>query len=212
MKRPEQYRAMALCAPGLERIDMSLLHELEPSFANTIHEIQKPPAANVLSLHSPAMEVLTDFCRHQPLMVEQHTGVEVAREMMRRSHSEVCVVIDAQERFRGVLSRDDLESQKVIREIGESRVGRSEVTVERVMTPKSGIKTIDLREFQLANIGDLLSRMHRNGEKHLIVAETSTPSVRGIVSAEGIARRMHMPVDVSERALSFSDICRIIAR
>lgn len=191
---------------------MSVLHELEPSFTNTIRDIQRPPAVNVLSLHSPAMEVLTDFCRQQPLMVEQNTTVDVAREMMRRTHSDLFLVIDAQEAFRGILSQDDLESEKVMKEIGQSRLRRSEVTVEHVMTPRNRLRAIDLREFQLANIGDVLSRMRHNGEHHMLVAETKRPSIRGIVSADGIARRMHTPVLISERAVSFSDICRTIAR
>jgi CBS domain containing-hemolysin-like protein len=191
---------------------MSALNELEPSFTNTIRDIQRPPAVNVLSLHSPAMEVFTDFCRQQPLMVEQNTTVDVAREMMRRTHTELFLVIDAQEAFRGVLSQDDLESGKVMQELGQSRLRRTELTVERVMTPRNRLRAIDFREFQLANIGDVLARLQENGEQHILVAETKRPSIRGIVSADGIARRMHAPVVISERALSFSDICRTIAR
>ena len=191
---------------------MSVLNDLEPSFTNTIRDIQRPPAVNVLSLHSPAMEVFTDFCRQQPLMVEQNTTVDVAREMMRRTHTELFLVIDAQEAFRGVLSQDDLESGKVMQELGQSRLRRTELTVERVMTPRNRLRAIDFREFQLANIGDVLARLQENGEQHILVAETKRPSIRGIVSADGIARRMHAPVVISERALSFSDICRTIAR
>jgi len=191
---------------------MSVLHELEPSFTSTLREIRRPPAVSVLSLHSPAMEVFTDFCRQQPLLVEQNTSVDVAREMMRRTHSEVFLVIDAQESFRGVLSQDDLESEKVMQEIGTSRLRREEITVERVMTPRGRLRAIDFRELQLANIGDVLTRMRDTGEPHMLVAETRSPSIRGIVSADGIARRMHTPVVISERAVSFSDICRAIAR
>lgn len=191
---------------------MSVLHELEPSFTNTIRDIQRPGAVNVLSLHSPAMEVFTDFCRQQPLMVEQNTPVDVAREMMRRTHTELFLVIDAKETFRGVLSQDDLESEKVMQEVSQSRLRRSDLTVERVMTPRHRLRAIDFRDFQLANIGDVLARLQENGEQHMLVAETKKPSIRGIVSADGIARRMHAPVVISERALSFSDICRTIAR
>lgn len=191
---------------------MSALHELEPSFTSTIRHIQRPAVVNVLSLHSPAMEVFTDFCRQQPLMVEQNTTVDIAREMLRRTHAELFLVIDAQETFRGIVSQDDLESEKVIQEMGQSRLRRSDLTVERVMTPRDRLRAIDFREFQLANIGDVLARLQENGEQHLLVAETKKPSIRGLVSADGIARRMHAPVVISERALSFSDICRTIAR
>lgn len=191
---------------------MSVLNELEPSFTNSIRDIQRPASVNVLSLHSPAMEVFTDFCRQQPLMVEQNTTVEVAHEMMRRTHTELFLVIDAQEAFRGILSQDDLESEKAMQEIGQSRMRHKDLTVERVMTPRNRLRAIDFREFQLANIGDVLARLRENGEQHMLVAETKKPSIRGVVSVDGIARRMHAPVVFSERALSFSDICRTIAR
>lgn len=125
---------------------MSALHELEPSFTSTIRHIQRPAVVNVLSLHSPAMEVFTDFCRQQPLMVEQNTTVDIAREMLRRTHTELFLVIDAQETFRGILSQDDLESEKVIQEMGQSRLRRSDLTVERVMTPRDRLRALSFSD------------------------------------------------------------------
>lgn len=190
---------------------MSVFIETDPLFATAIVDIQRPSDVNELTLRSPALEVLTDFTRQQPLMLEQSTSIDDAREIMRRTHTRMFLVIDAQESFRGVISLDDLLSEKVMKKMGVSRLQRHELTVEFVMTPRNRLQTIDLKLFQMATVGDVLARMHKYGERHLIVAETQTASIRGVVSAHSIARRMHSPVVINERALLFSDIYDAIA-
>jgi DeoR family transcriptional regulator, catabolite repression regulator len=202
---------MRVIAFGLEHIFMSLLNEAEPLFTANIHDIQRPSSTNELSLLSPAMDVFTDFTQQHPLMIEQNTSIDEAREIMRRTHTKMFLVIDAQESFRGVISLDDLESEKVIKEMGRSKLRRKELTVEFVMTPRNRLRAIDFRKFELSTIGDILARMKKYGEHHVVVVEPQNSSVRGIVSAYGIARRMHAPIVISERALLFSDIYKAVA-
>lgn len=130
---------------------------------------------------------------------------------MRRTHIKMFLVIDAQESFRGVISLDDLVSEKVIKEMGVSKLRREELTVEFVMTPRNRLRAIDFRKFQLSNIGDVLARMKKYGEQHVVVVETHNASIRGIVSAYGIARRLHTPIVIDERAVLFSDIYKAVA-
>lgn len=190
---------------------MSAFRNLEPLIASNIRNIQRPSAVKVLSLHSPAMDVLTDFTRLIPLMLEQNTFIDDAREMMISTHTKYFLVIDTHESFRGVISRDDLAVEKVMKVMRQSRLRRNELTVEQVMTPGSRLRAIDFGEFQLANIGDMLARMKKYGEQYVLVVETQNASIRGIVSAHGIARRMHAPIVISERAASFSDIYKTLA-
>ena len=190
---------------------MSAFHTMNPLFTTTIRDIQRPSTVNELTLDSPAIEVLTDFTRQQPMMLEQSTSIDEAREIMRRTHTKMFLVIDAQESFRGVISLDDLVSEKVITKMGVSRQRREELTVEFVMTPRYRLEAIDLKVFQMATIGDVLARMQKYGEEHIIVVETCSESIRGIVSAHGIARRLHKPVVINEQAILFSDIYEALA-
>ena len=130
---------------------------------------------------------------------------------MRRTHTKLFLVVDVQEYFRGVISLDDLISEKVMTKMGVSRLRRDELTVEFVMTPRNRLHAIDFKVFQMATIGDVLARMQKYGEQHMIVVETRSESVRGIVSAHGIAHRMHTPVIINERAILFSDIYKVMA-
>ena len=190
---------------------MSALQTIDPLFTTTIRDIQRPSTLSELTLQSPALEVLTDFTRQQPMILEQYTSIDDAQEIMRRTHTKMFLVIDAQESFRGLISLDDLVSEKVMTKMGVSRLRRDELTVEFVMTPRNRLHAIDCKIFQMATIGDVLARMQKYGEQHMIVVETRSESVRGVVSAHGIARRMHTPVVINERAVLFSDIYNAMA-
>lgn len=190
---------------------MPAFKELDTIFTSTIRNIQRPVAVSALRLHSPAMEVFTDFTRQNPLMLEQNTSIDGAREMMKSTHIKLFLVIDIHESFRGVITLEDLLSEKVMKEMGQFRLRRNELTVEQVMTPKSRLRAINFNELQLRNVGDLLDTMQKSGERHVLVVDTQSFSIRGIVSAHSIARMMHVPIVISERAVSFSDICKAVA-
>ncbi|MEZ5572568.1 MAG: CBS domain-containing protein [Halioglobus sp.] len=189
---------------------MIVFKDLNPLITSTICDIQRPSTVQQLHLHSPAMEVFTDFSLQNPLMLEQNTSIDDARAIMRSTHTKLFLVIDAQESFRGVITLNDLVSEKVMEAMDRSRLPRHELTVEHVMTPRSKLRAIDFGQYQLATIGDVLARMQKYGEQHMIVVETESASIRGIVSAHGIARRMHAPVFISERAVSFSEIYKAL--
>ncbi len=190
---------------------MSISQAVDPLFTTTIRTIEQPSAASELTPESPATEVFNDFTRQNPMLLEQHTSIDEAREIMRRTHTRMFLVIDSQESFCGVITLDDLLSEKVMKKMALSRLRREELTVAYVMTPRNRLRAIDFRTFQLASIGDILSRMQDYGEQQLIVVDTQRASIRGVVSAHGIARRIHTPLVINERAVRFSDIYTTMA-
>jgi CBS domain containing-hemolysin-like protein len=176
----------------------------------SIIEIQQPADIVVPTLHSPAAEVFTDFTRQNPLMLEQTTTIADAREMMKRTHVKLKLVIDSNEAFQGVITLEDLMSAKVVQAMEKTGLSRFELTVKQVMTPRSALHAIDIRDFELASIGDIVATMQKYGDQHVLVVDMKRGSIRGIVSANDIARRMHVPIIINERANSFSDICRAV--
>jgi DeoR family transcriptional regulator, catabolite repression regulator len=190
---------------------MTVFKELDTVFTNTIRDIQRPTGMRPLSMHSPALEVFTDFTRQQPLMLEQSTTIDEARELMKSTHTKLFLAIDSHESFQGVLTQDNLLLARVMKLMAQSRLQWHELTVEQVMTPRSQLRAIDFLELKLANIGDLVATMKTFGERYVVVVETQTRSLRGIVSAHSIARRMHEPFVISEKAVPASDFYRAIA-
>lgn len=190
---------------------MSFFKELRTVSTASIKGIQQPVDAAQSNMHSPATEIFTDFTLHSPLLLEQATTIDYAREMMKRTHVKLKLVIDLQEVFRGVISLDDLMSAKVVKAMERSGLTLRELTVEHVMTPRSALHAIESRDFAMASIGDVLATMKKYGEQHVLVVDSQLGSVRGIVSANDIARKIHIPIVISERANSFSEIYRAIA-
>jgi CBS domain-containing protein len=190
---------------------MPIFKELPTVSTAAIRQIEQPSTTVTPSMHSLAKEVFTDFTMQTPMMLEQHTGIDDAREMMRRTHSRLKLVIDAQETFRGVIALEDLVSAKVMTEMKNHGLRRHELTVAHVMTPRSALRAVDSRDFATATIGDVLATMKKYGEQHVLVVDIQRGAIRGIVSASDIARKMHVPITISERANTFSDIYRAVA-
>ena len=190
---------------------MPLFKEVHTVSTASIKSIQQPVDRESLSMHSRATDVFTDFARHSPLVIERSTGIQDALQMMARTHVKLKLVIDAQESFRGVLTLDDLMSARVLRAMEASGLRRNELTVGHVMTPRSALRAIDISDFAVAKIGDLVATMKKYGEHHILVVDMQSLCVRGIVSANEIARRMNTPVVISERANSFTDIFHAVA-
>lgn len=175
-----------------------------------INDILRPPSALTIDLYSSAQEVLTDFHLTQPLMIEQGTGIPAARELMKRSHVRLKLVIDSDEQFKGIISLADLMSVKVMRAREKTGLSLEELTVGDIMTPKSELHAIDSRQVRNASIGDLLYTMKSLGDQHVLVVDTDSCCISGIVSSSDIARRLHIPLYISERANSFSEIYQAV--
>ena len=190
---------------------MSVFKELRTVSTAAIKEIQQPIDAVQANMHSHATEIFTDFTLQSPLVLEQATTIASAREMMKRTHVKLKLVIDSHDAFRGVITLDDLMSAKVMKAMERSGLTLQELTVEHVMTPRSALHAIESRDFAMASIGDVLATMKKFGEQHVLVVDSQLGVVRGIVSANDIARKIHIPIVISERANSFSDIYRAIA-
>ena len=168
--------------------------------------IERPDHSQPLTTDSPALDVLTDFREQQPLMLEQSTPLDEAIELMKRTHEKLKLVIDASETFRGVISLADLLSVKVMRASQVTGLGRRDLTVADVMTPRAALHAVDFRELKSARIGDLLSTMKDFGDRYVLVVDSQLCSIRGMVAASDIARGLHIPVQIGERANTFSDI------
>ena len=190
---------------------MPSFKEIRTLSTASIRDIEQPADVVIPTLHSPASKVLTDFTRQTPMMLEQWTTIEDAREIMKRTHVKLKLVIDSNESFLGVITLEDLMSAKVVQAMEKSGLSRFDLTVKQVMTPRSALHAIDIRDFEMASIGDIVLTMKKFGDQHVLVVDTRRASICGIVSANEIPKRMHTPLVIAERASTFSDICRAVA-
>lgn len=128
-------------------------------------DIERPEHEREHDPDSPATDVLTDFLLARPLMIEQSTPLSTAREMMKRAHVRLKLVIDRDENFKGLISLQDLLSVRVMQATERTGLNLAELTVADVMTPRARLHAIDIRDIQHAAIGDLLVTMKSFGDQ-----------------------------------------------
>ena len=175
-----------------------------------ISTIERPTDNEHLNLKSPAYKVFTDFNQHIPLVLEQSTSVNDAIALMKRTHVKLKLVIDSRESFRGVISLTDLLSVRVMRAAQETGLSRNDLTVAQVMTRREALHAININDLASSRIGDLLATMKNFGDQHVLVVDPGKGSIRGMISASDIARRLHIPVSINARANSFSEVYQAI--
>ncbi len=185
-------------------------HKLSTVPLSNIELIEQPVQEKNLDLESPALEVFTDFTRRMPLMLEQSTPVDVAIETMRKTHVKLKLVIDPRESFRGVITLADLVSVKVAMAAEATGLRREDLTVAHVMTGRDELHALDMEVLRTARIGDVLATMEAYGDQHILVVDQGRHSIRGIVSVTDVARALHVPVVINERAVSFAQIYRTL--
>lgn len=179
------------------------LHPLHPEA-----RLVEPEDFAHLSVESPATAILTDFRDHKPMVVETSETAVSAEHQMRAAHVRLKLVVDTNHRLVGTISDDDLRGECLVRQVA-SGMPRDQVSVGELMRPRSTLQAVDYQQLEQASIGDLIAALQNEGVRHCLVVEPADGHVRGMISAGDIARRLHIPVDISER-LSFADLAEVL--
>ncbi|MFC0116728.1 CBS domain-containing protein [Pseudoalteromonas xiamenensis] len=162
-----------------------------------------------LSLSSSALKVVTDFTRRQPQVIMKDVDVDHALYMMINGHVRSKLVIDHDDTFLGVITAKDLTGRKVLATAQKKSLGRADLTVEDMMTKRFELQAMPYRLVESAKIGDVVETLQDIGQQHVLLVDDKG-ALRGMISASDIARALHMPVNILEKARSFKSIFEII--
>ncbi|ALU42470.1 CBS domain-containing protein [Pseudoalteromonas rubra] len=165
--------------------------------------------AEPLSLSSPAVKVITDFARRQPQMILKDVDIDHAVYMMLNGHVRSKLVVDHDDTFLGVVNSKDLSGRRVLSIAQKRQVARSDLTVEDVMTKKQDLHAMRFSTVASAKIGDVLQTLRELGQQHVLLMDEKG-GLRGMISSSDIARALHVPVNIFQKAHSFRDIFEII--
>lgn len=190
---------------------MSANHMLKTLSLDGVESLYKPDHSAAASQADPAMDVVTDFHSNRPLILESGVSVADAVRLMRTAHVHMKFVVDKNERFLGIVSLNILESPDVLQLITERHSSRDELTVADVMTPRERLYALSYAELNTSTIGDMLLTLRELGENHVLVVDEEKMQICGIVSANDIAKYLHVPVDIQQRATNFAEIVHMLA-
>jgi len=161
--------------------------------------------------NDPALAVFTDFEQVEPRTVDPDTRIDAALEQMKEQGVRLLLVTDASDVIVGIITARDIQGEKPIRMIEESRVARADIRVRDIMTPQPEIPVLNMISVEPATVGHILATLHALERQHVLVVEvddeTGAQCVRGLFSSSQIRKQMHtVEGDEIPAAHSLADI------
>lgn len=158
-----------------------------------------PKEPEELTLASSAVNFFTDFEKVKPLIIDGDTAADTARQMMLKSHVRLKIVVDANNKFIGVVSLDDISDQKIT--ANQSKLNkRGQILVSDLMNVKSDLRAFDYSEIANSTIEDVIAQLKTNGQQHCLVVDRASNKIRGIFSASDISRKLGLPVNIQDQS------------
>lgn len=175
---------------------------------DSVDELAWPINMNELTDQSPALDVLTDFLYHKPLMIENTVSALGAQVLMQKSRVKLQCVIDHNNHFVGLITRDELNEQVMIKKISEG-FDIKELDVTDFMVPRNHLQAFDYRDLLNATVADVVSALEGSGVQHCLVVDRENHKIRGVFSVDEIAAKLHIPIDIKDRS-SFAHLFNAI--
>lgn len=160
-----------------------------------VSQIEWPCQSLGVSMHSKAIEVVTDFKVNSPLVIESNTKAVEAEYMMKKAHVKLQLVLDEHGNFIGTLSFNDLNDQEMVKKVATGDA-RSELRVADFMRLKARLKSIDWGGLEHTSIRSLVQSLASCTEQHILITDNKGDTLRGLISASDIARALHLDINL----------------
>lgn len=168
-----------------------------------------------VTLESPAADVMTDLTRVTAVIIlAGDTADEAHRRMIQRG-VRLLLVVDQDRRVLGAVTANDVLGEKPVQTAVQRGIGREEVLVRDIMTPRERLQVVDMEQVRTAKVGHIVASLKQVGRQHAIVVdrtEQGRQRVRGIFSATQIARQLGVTIQTSVVAQTFSEIESMLAQ
>lgn len=180
------------------------MHKLILHPAEDVDCLDVPKIAPTVDLDSAALEVVTDFQHVSPVTVGPDVLIDQVHGLMLAAHVRLILVTDPPDHCLGAISVEDIDQQRVIREVSQG-FSREELTAKDFMRPRASLRAFDYGELTAASIRDVIAALEDSGEQHCLVIDRETRRIRGIISASDVARTLRVPIRL-EKSPSFARI------
>ncbi|MEE4361138.1 MAG: CBS domain-containing protein [Pseudomonadales bacterium] len=154
-----------------------------------------PDEVQEIDWDSPAEAVFTDFREHEPLVIAGSMSAEDGARQLRQTHALLKLVVDQDGDFVGIVRPEDLSEQSILRLVA-CGARREDICVRDLMLPRAAVCAIDRADLHRATVGDLVKTLRHHGQAHCLVVDEGAHEIRGVISAEDLARRLHVRIRV----------------
>ncbi|GAA5139450.1 CBS domain-containing protein [Thalassotalea piscium] len=170
--------------------------QLSLNKCDRVSQIEWPTQQTQVSLQSKAIEIVTDFQKNRPLVIDSNTKAVEAEYLMKKAHVKLKLVLDENDQFIGTLSFNDLNNQEIIKKVA-SGDSRADLRVSDFMKTKSVQNSLDWRALESASLRSLIQFLASSNDQHILVRNNEGSTIRGLISASDIARALHLNVNLN---------------
>jgi CBS-domain-containing membrane protein len=168
-----------------------------------------------VDLDNPAYDVMTDFRFVEPKTVKPEITIDDALEQMKQQGVRSLLVIDDNDKIVGVITARDIQGEKPIKLVQETRRSHHELLVGELMTPQSKMSVLNMISVEEAQVGHIVQTMRELKRQHTLVVEIDKENhvqrVRGMFSTSQINKQMHTETgDDIDPAGTFAEIVKSV--
>lgn len=181
--------------------------------ADVQHLLSPEQVQPSINLNSPAVDVMTDFQKVEPVKVSQETQVDEALELMKSQHVRLLFATGTANSFSGVITARDIMGSRVMSYMQTHGIPREYVQVKHVMVAKEQLQALTFEQLQHSKIGDVMLTLKDSGEQHILIIDEGMAKVkriRGIISASDVSRKLKVGFEIMYEAKSFAEIERVV--
>jgi len=181
------------------------------------YSLPLPSSASLVSLDSPAADVMTDLRRVSAVAVDPHKSVVEAHQLMIARGVRSLFVVDDGRRILGFVTATDLVGERPIQIAQGRSIHHDEVLTGDIMTPADRLEVLSFADVLRARVGDIVATLNLAGRQHALVVEPveggapGQRAARGIFSLTQIARQLGISSQVHDIARTFAEIEAVIA-
>ena len=172
--------------------------------------LQQPDTLRPVTVHSPALDVMTDFTRMASVSIAPDASLFSANETMIARGVRLLLVVADDQSLLGIVSTRDTLGERPMQLLQQGKGNLFDLTVADLMHPVGQIDLLDFNDVHHANVGELVATLKSLGQQHVLVSAAHPASgqrrVRGVFSATQIGRQLGVEIQTFEVARSFAEI------
>ncbi|MGS0691233.1 CBS domain-containing protein [Shewanella sp. 0m-4] len=150
------------------------------------------------NLNESALTIFTDFDHTQPMVVDASTTAINTAEIMEKTHAFMRLVVDKDNKFLGVISKHELSPHRMMKLAAKHSMHINELQVTDMMVARDDLMALDFQEVLTANVSDVVRTLQENGLHHMLVIDHQKHHIRGLISANDVARKLNVPINIQQ--------------
>ncbi len=170
-----------------------------------IAHLVQPKEYAETKLTSPALQIFTDFRQYNPSILDAEAKALDALEMMNHEHTNLKLVVDANQEMVGLISTEQLSTQNILQHVSKD-IKAADLLVSDLMRPREKIIALSYQQIEYCTVGDVLNTLQHSGEPFCAVIDIENHQIRGVISAKDIAERLNIAPVAITRTPTFLNI------